>query len=63
MEEGTTVSRLIEDSVRLVAASGTPGAEEDFELVTFGQAETFTRLDPDKTSPLLEQDDLDRYGR
>ena len=63
-KEGTTVSRLIEDSVRLAAR---PHAEENtghpFELVTFGKGGRFTSLDIDRASTLLEQDDVARYGR
>jgi hypothetical protein len=33
-------------------------AEEPFELVTFGKGGEFTTLDADKTSFLIEQDDL-----
>lgn len=63
-QRGTTVSRLIEDSVRLALAkppepSGTP---EDFELVTYGRGGRFTQLDVDRPSALLERDDLERYG-
>lgn len=61
---GTTVSRLIEDSVRLAFAQ-TPepaAATEDFELVTYGRGGRFTELDVDRTSALLERDDLERYG-
>jgi hypothetical protein len=32
--------------------------EEPFELVTFGKGGEFTTLDADKTSALIEQDDL-----
>jgi hypothetical protein len=61
---GTTVSRLIEDSVRLALARPpeSPGAPEDFELVTYGRGGRFTHLDVDRTSALLERDDLERYG-
>ncbi len=62
--EGTTVSRLIEDSVRLVAR---PHAGVDtgqpFELVTFGKGGRFTSFDTDRGSVLIEQDDVARYGR
>jgi len=63
-KEGTTVSRLIEDSVRLAAR---PPAEDAggqaFELVTFGKGGRFTTLDVDRVSALIEQDDLARHGR
>ncbi len=62
--EGTTVSRLIEDSVRLAARPHTEvAAGEAFELVTFGKGGRFTSLDIDRGSALIEQDDLARHGR
>jgi hypothetical protein len=61
-ERGTTVSRLIEDAVRLAAAPKALEAAEEFELVTFGRAGGFTPHDADKTSALLERDDVERYG-
>ena len=63
-KEDTTVSRLIEASVRL---SARPRAETEdgnrFELVTFGQGGRFTSANTDRISALIEQDDLARYGR
>lgn len=64
-QRGTTVSRLIEDSVRLALAKPSEppaGAPEEFELVTYGRGGRFTHLDVDRTSALLERDDLERYG-
>ncbi len=63
-QRGTTVSRLIEDSVRLALARPPqpPVSPEEFELVTFGRGGRFTHLDVDRTSALLEMDDLERYG-
>lgn len=60
---GTTVSRLIEDSVRLALAKPTEvaAAAEDFQLVTYGRGGRFTHLDVDRASALLERDDLERY--
>ena len=46
-KEKTTVSRLIEDSVRL-AARPLLEAGERFELVTFGNGGRFTNLDVDR---------------
>ena len=63
-KEGTTVSRLIEDSVRLAArppVEGDPG--EPFKLVTFGRGGRFTSLDINRVSALIEQDDVARHGR
>lgn len=63
-DRGTTVSRLIEDSVRFALAGppDRPAGGEDYELVTYGRGGRFTRLDVDRTSALLELDDLARYG-
>ncbi|MGZ5445070.1 MAG: ribbon-helix-helix protein, CopG family [Thermoanaerobaculia bacterium] len=60
--ENTTVSRLIEDSVRL-AARPLADAGESFELVTFGKGGHFTSLDVDRVASLIEQDDVTRDGR
>ena len=63
-KEATTVSRLIEDSVRLAARPAAEAAVRDaFELVTFGKGGRFTSLDVDRISALIEQDDLARHGR
>lgn len=62
-QRGITISRLIEDSVRL-AISTLPAEErghEAFELVTYGKGGRFTSLDIDKTFALLEREDLERY--
>jgi hypothetical protein len=62
--EGTTVSRLIEDSVRLGAPSkGNLAAESPFELITFGESGRFTSMSADRISALIEEDDIARYGR
>jgi hypothetical protein len=62
--EGTTVSRLIEDSVRLAASSHREDVTgETFKLVTFGKGGRFTSLDIDHVSALIEQDDVARHGR
>lgn len=63
-EEGTTVSRLIEDSVRLskdLRMQSEKGPA--FELVTFGKDGHFTLFDIDRVSALLEQDDVESHGR
>jgi hypothetical protein len=63
-KEGTTVSRLIEDSVRLAALSqGHGGATPSFELITFGKGGQFTSFDVDRVSALIEQDDIADHGR
>ena len=62
---GTTVSRLIEDSVRLALTKPSEPLRtpEKFDLVTYGRGGRFTHLDVVRTSALLEGDDLERYGR
>lgn len=60
--ENTTVSRLIEDSVRL-AARPSADSGKGFELVTFGKGGRFTSLDIDRISSLIERDDVARHGR
>ncbi len=62
-EQGTSVSKLVEQAVRLfVRAPRTPAASPAFELVTFGKGGRFSRHNIDKTSALLEADDLDRFA-
>lgn len=63
-ERSSTVSRLIEDSLRLTVLRHPEGeeGEEPFDLVTFGEGGRFTRCNVDKTSVLLELDDLERFG-
>ncbi len=63
-ETGTSVSRLVEQSIRLLLR--TPPAskrEERFELVTFGRGGRFSRQNIDKTSTLIEEDDVARFGQ
>lgn len=63
-ESGTSVSRLIEQAIRLLVR--TPPADkrqEQFDLVTFGAGGRFSRQNIDKTSALVEADDVDRFGR
>lgn len=59
-ERDTTVSRLIEDSVRAALARSPepPSASDNCELVTFGRGGRFTEVDIDRTSVLLN--DLER---
>lgn len=62
-EQGTSVSKLVEQAVRLfVRTPRTPAASPTFELVTFGAGGRFTRHNMDKTSALLEADDIDRFA-
>jgi hypothetical protein len=63
-KEGTTVSQLIEDSVRLAAQSKDGVAvSQAFELITFGRGGHFTGANVDRVSDLTEEDDFARYGR
>lgn len=63
-ESGTSVSGLIEQAVRLFvrAPRASKRQEERFELVTFGRGGRFSRQNIDKTSRLLEDDDVARYA-
>lgn len=63
-QRGMTISRLIEDSVRFTISRPPEEAQEDetFELVTYGRGGRFTDLDVDKTSALVEREDLERFG-
>lgn len=62
-EQGTSVSKLIEQAVRLfVRSPRTPTASPAFELVTFGKGGRFSQHNIDKTSALLETDDLERFA-
>jgi len=56
-EQGTSVSKLVEQAVRL-----TPTTPQSFELVTFGAGGRFSRHNIDKTSALMEADDLERFA-
>ena len=63
-ESGTSVSRVIDDAVRLLMrAPDTERDAEAFELVTFGAGGRFSRHNLDKASALLEMDDLERHTR
>ena len=62
-EQGTSVSKLVEQAVRLfVRTPRTPTVPPTFELVTFGRDGRFTRHNIDKTSALIETDDLERFA-
>jgi hypothetical protein len=64
-ETGSTVSRLIGDSLRLALDSPPSGLEnrQAFGLVTYGRGGQFSKFDLDKTSALLEAEDLERFRR
>lgn len=60
---GTTVSRLVEQAVRLFIRAPRARKQQDpFELVTFGRGGRFSRQNIDKTSRLIEDDDVRRYA-
>ena len=61
-ESGTSVSKLIEQAVRLFVRTPRSRVQEGaFELVTFGAGGGFSRHNIDKTSALLEADDLEQF--
>ena len=62
-EQGTSVSKLVEQAVRLfVRSPRTPTPASTFALVTFGKGGRFSRHNIDKTSALFEVDDLKRFA-
>ena len=62
-ESGTSVSRLIEQAVRLLIRTPPSSTrQERFELVTFGRGGRFSQHNIDKTSRLVEDDDVARYA-
>ena len=62
-ESGTSVSGLIERAVRLLLQTPAPSRHNlPFDLVTFGKGGRFTRLNIDKSSSLLEDDDIERFA-
>ena len=63
-QTGSTVSRLIEDSVRLLLSGESTSSkpEGEFELVTFGAGGRFSTKDLDKTGALLAAEDIEKYG-
>jgi hypothetical protein len=63
-ESGTSVSRLVEQAVRLLIRTPPTSRREDrFELVTFGAGGRFSRQNIDKTAALVEDDDVDQFRR
>jgi hypothetical protein len=62
-ESGTSVSKLVEQAVRLFVRTPRPSASpQSFELVTFGAGGRFSRQNLDKTAALLEGEDLERFA-
>lgn len=62
-ESRTSVSKLVEQAVRLFVR--TPRAStphEPFELVTFGTGGRFSHYNIDKSSALIEADDVERFA-
>jgi hypothetical protein len=63
-ESGTSVSRLIEQAIRLLIRTPPAGKRQNqLDLVTFGAGGKFSKQNVDKTSALLETDDVERFGR
>lgn len=63
-EQGTSVSKLVEQAVRLfVRTPRTPAESPTFELVTFGAGGRFSRRNIDKASALIEADDIERFAQ
>ena len=63
-EADTTVSKLIEEAVKVMLNRKPPKTKErfEFELVTFGAGGQFSKHNIDKTSSLLAAEDLEIYG-
>jgi metal-responsive CopG/Arc/MetJ family transcriptional regulator len=61
-ESGTSVSRLIEQAARLVIRTPTEANTDRFELITFGAGGHFSQHNIDKTSALLEADEVERFA-
>ena len=61
---GSTVSRLVQDAVRVMLNSQSPRAEppDAFELVTYGAGGQFSKYNIDKTAGLMAAEDYERYG-
>lgn len=63
-ESGASVSRLVEQAIRLLMRTPPAARRQDrFELVTFGKGGRFSRQNIDRTSALIEADDVDRFAR
>lgn len=62
-KSGTTVSRLIEDAVRIMLNRPSPSdTPVEFKLATFGKGARFSRYNIDKVAGLLAAEDRERYG-
>ncbi len=64
-ETGLTLDRLIEQAVTRISPKrgSTSRRRDEFRLVTFGQGGQFSPHDINKTSALLEIEDIERFGR
>ncbi len=63
-ETGTSVSRLIEQAIHLLMQAPRPAKPRGgFELVTYGAGGRFSDRNIDKTSALLEAEDVQRFAR
>jgi hypothetical protein len=63
-ESGTSVSKLVEQAVQLfVRTPRVPAQQGVFELATFGAGDRFSRQNIDRTSALLEADDVEQFRR
>jgi hypothetical protein len=62
-ETDSTVSKLIEEAVKVMMNRKPPESDEhaEFELVTFGAGGQFSTYNIDKTSSLLAADDVEKY--
>ncbi len=63
-ETGETITRLVEEAVRRTTRDPEVASRprRPFRLVTFGRGGRFSRYDVNKTSTLLEIEDVERFG-
>jgi len=61
---GTTVSRLIEEAVRVMLNRPPKRTQSRkvFKLITYGAGGRFSKYNVDKTSELIAAEDRERYG-
>ena len=59
---GSTVSRLIEESVRAALSKRDDTVATEFELITYGAGGQFTNQDVDRAWTLLEKEDVQKFG-
>jgi hypothetical protein len=64
VEKGATFSALIQDAVRAALAKGSAGKRKHrFQLITFRGDGAQPGMDLDRTSALLEADDISAFGK